>query len=1242
MYLSFSRYLVLAMISLCVATLSLYADEMPPPSENSGSILETGSTVDTRWLVTQSMQASIDPQPSILLSSTATIHSIAGYGNWNDPASWIEWRVPDENDVVQIHGIMNLDTSPTIAGIIVNSWATISGFYRTLTISGLLENYGNWYISYTVLSWDLVITNSTTIEGELTLNNHSIVLPYNGSLTVRGTISWTWRFYGDNTTLNTYGDINTLNISGSWLDLNIYGSSTRIYETNIQAEKVTLHSGSLVAFYVSNWSAMNTNFEIYANTFLIQSWATLISGYGRANIFADVINEGTIQWTESFLFNLYWDIENKGVWNIPTYISWLPTPWATWYNIVFDPGNPIGFLTNTTTYDIMNRVWWSYYYTITSDNWVSYPKRCINIAGCITWTNSTFSLLSSTPIDSATGVEIDSNITLNFSKPLDQSTVPGNIILRKTGGDIIDTVALSYSLNSIVFHAILLLENNTAYTVELNTGLKDIDGNTLGSATSISFATVNILPKPTGLSQQIQSLGLDIQPIRPWEKIGKYQSGSGVILTGSVNTRESSRLVVAVYKLWDTTPQDYPSEYTTDPVKKITLPYLWAWSYRWKARVETLSWDVGDWVDYGTDNPDEVDYILYEWFEPYPYGYSFENNIPANWFLTGWVGEVFWTGERYKIDGNKWEIFNLVFPLSTFWNDERKQIDWFESIWLNNENPRIFFWWNCFWMAFSALNIYYKPQTLNSEFPDFYNLLGASGTIWNIINPPIVLSWSRWNNYNTEFKTILAYQLYQKMNGYVKLKDQSKRNQTPNDILNYLRNNPNKPYILTISWRTCYFNGLCPTQYHAVVPYKVEWNRIYLWDNNVPFSKNNNDSAYNQYIEINPDNTWSSPYYNWDNFGWDYFEGLTLVNINDMYSLEQQSPIWFNWNDYVISLSWDSDVYFQDSQWRISGFSWSTILEQIPWVIVVKNLGISKDWVLDNTWKQIYLPQKISWLTIKVSGKTTEPYDLMIAWWDYYTKVSWVTTSTWQLDTFNITWTGISIDFDNQKTGNYSLLTDNFQPTLTGTIFLSGIVATPVPQNISYDWNKVIQKTTDALLYQIDTNSDGIYDLSSNYSPVPTSPNSTWSISWYVKWNTNATMAGWKIILTRQQDDNTSCKEEEKGWEKRDNRDIKNKWKNKECRDDDKDEKYENNRNNQYPDDRKNKDYNRQIFAITDKKWYYRFTNLSPWNYSVLIEPQKNWSIIKPQNNIYNITLNSWQNIIDLNFESKFLKGKNK
>jgi hypothetical protein len=51
------------------------------------------------------------------MSPSPTIHSIPGFGNWNDPASWSEGRIPTTDDIVEINGIMNLNVSPTIAGL---------------------------------------------------------------------------------------------------------------------------------------------------------------------------------------------------------------------------------------------------------------------------------------------------------------------------------------------------------------------------------------------------------------------------------------------------------------------------------------------------------------------------------------------------------------------------------------------------------------------------------------------------------------------------------------------------------------------------------------------------------------------------------------------------------------------------------------------------------------------------------------------------------------------------------------------------------------------------------------------------------------------------------------------------------------------------------------------------------------------------------------------------------------------
>ncbi len=758
--------------------------------------------------------------------------------------------------------------------------------------------------------------------------------------------------------------------------------------------------------------------------------------------------------------------------------------------------------------------------------------------------------------------------------------------------------------------------------------------NISGCTSSWWTPPVNTLPSPTNLTQQVQSPGLGREPIRLWEKIWKYQSGSGVILSASGNTTESARLVVDVYRSWSITPNEYSGGYTTNETKELTLPYLWAWDYHWKARIETQSWAMSDWVDFGTNNPEETDYILYEWFEPYPYGYSFVNSIPDSTLLTwkikyerNFLWQVIW---RTKLDWTKWDIMNKIFPESSLGGWESEYLDAFESLWLQNERPIIFSYWSCFWLSLSALTRYYYPELLQKNFPEFSKNIWT-WFIWDNINILSDQNNKKWIWIDDNIKTILSYQLYQREESYVNKEIESSSNDTPISILNKIKNAPWK-YLLNIAWKNCYiFWSICSDEEaHTVVPYKVEWNKIYIWDNNYPYAKSINE-AYNRYIEIDiQNNKFTISWY------WNTLTDMLAVSVYNAYTWST-SPIWFSKTDTVYSLLWSSDLQVVDSQWRVSWFSWWNLIEEIPWVYVLTPLGITpSSEAQENTWKQIYLPQKLPWLTIKVFGKTIEPYDLMIAWWDYYTKLEWVTTSTGQLDNYQVTGTGIAIDFDNQKTGNYSLLIDNFQSSLTGTIFLSDILSTPVPQKISYDWNKVSQNTSDAVLYQVDTNSDGIYDISSTYQAIPISLQATGNISWYIKWNTNASMAGWKVILTKQQD--PTCKEDWKKWKDDDKQ--KNKY-DQECQKYENDDDHDHN-NRDDNKDREGKEHNREIFAITDKKWYYTFTSLSPWMYSVSIESQKNWTILKPQNNIYNITLSSWQNIINLNFETTFLKGKNK
>ena len=1152
-----------------------------------------------------------------------TIHSSVIQGNWDSPDTWQEWRVPNENDIVEVSGQVTLNGRSHIHGIIISSWGTL-GWWWTLTVQWDIENrwilswpaslalHGNiinrgtweaWETRIYSTSGNTILDSTSPISGNLWFNTdvsiphsfhlfgslisddngnvrHKVTFSDSQGIEIHGNVHNLFEISWSGSFINLQWQAHYLSLSGSLDSFNVLSDGTLVGNVSISANRINYFSGASMGYLW--WHPLN--FVADTSLLYIQTGALFAlhnAPSAVAHVTGDVLNEGTLGWWWTLTVQwdienrwilswpasvtIWWHIENKGEWNSPTFISWPSYPWISEYTLFFTPWSSTGIVTTANLYDVTDKVTGHYYWTIWNDDVPSSVVHCINMGCASGWSNP---------------------------------------------------------------------------------------------------PPVNTISAPTNLTQQVQGPYMTTpDPIGFWQKIGKYQSGSGVILSANVSNEANNlvRLVFDIYTVWsDSLKRSSTTEYdTTSWIRSVIVPYsyLWAWSYYWKVKAEDKQGNSSQAVSAWVDDISLADFILYEWFEPYPYGYKFKNNEPGNWFidnpLTGWIGKTLWTGERYKIDGNKWIIFNKIFPESRF-RSVNAMFDGFEQLWLQSGTG--FNFWNCFGMAVSATMQYTHPVLLQQYFPYFSAKIWNS-TIWEKIEPLHTnFITSKWDVYNEALEVILQFQLMQNTT----IIGQKLLNHTSFiDAYETIKNNNDGTYVLAFWWtRKNWTNA-----WHAVIPYKVESlsesKRIYIWDNNYPLAPANNSTGtywYNQYIEIytsgTNSGTWKLPSYDWNSFDKISLISLDSISysINQIFNPDSQSTLmWFNGSDMVATLNGESDITITDSIWRASGFSGWTILEGIPWVRVIVPLNATLTGSPDNTWKQIYLPQKLPWLTFKVSGKTGEQYNLMIAWWNYYTKVEWVTTSTGQLDSYQVTWTGIVIDFDNQKTGNYSLLTDNFQDTLTGTVFLSGIVSTPSPQKISYDWNKVIQKTTDAILYQIDNNSDGVYDTSSNFFAIPTSPQATWSISWYVKWNTNATMAGWKVILTKQQD--PTCKENKKKGDKGDN--YKNKD-NRECRnydDNEKDEKDKNNKNEQYHDgrddrkdekDREDKDHNREIFAITDKKWYYRFTNLSPWTYSISIESQRNWSIIKPQNNIYTLTLSSWQNIINLNFETTFLKGKSK
>ncbi|MDD2907477.1 MAG: SdrD B-like domain-containing protein [Candidatus Gracilibacteria bacterium] len=618
------------------------------------------------------------------------------------------------------------------------------------------------------------------------------------------------------------------------------------------------------------------------------------------------------------------------------------------------------------------------------------------------------------------------------------------------------------------------------------------------------------------LNQYIISPLLEQEEVTLGSKIGKFQSGSGVILSANVvnDSGDKIRLAFDIYRFGNDFPiETYYSnggnyvDISFDTLE-TTIPYLGAGDYYWKVRVENDKGNTSQAVDFGTDNAWEIDYSLYEGFEPYPYGFSFYNKGPADGVLDGGVYGIYGLA-KWKKDGNKWDIFESAFDLSSFNNNPDKIYDAFEIVGLNKDDAMQ--GGNCYGMAVSSLLQYTKSGALflENNHSDFSQAVGT-GSIWNNITEPSTIkenNITKWNEYNKILKTIYALQLSQ-FSTHQANADTFATTTNGNEILSKFNNNPDKNYILSFGginkvkkeflgaiWYENSYVG------HTVVPYKVEGNKIYFWDNNVQYPAKDLNLAYNQYIEVNSDGTWEPlPLY-----GWKEFNELSLVDIDDIINDGNKStPIGFNDTDTNYTLSGSADLYVTDSIGRISGYLSGGIREEIPGVKVIRPLNATLTGAIENTWKQIYLPQKQD-LSVKISGDTEELYDLMIAGGDYYTKISGVETNSGQIDTFNITRENLQIDFDDNKIGNYNLLVDNFQNSGTGTIYVDNVISNINPQQYNINWQEVINNTNNAVNYQIDINSDGIYDVNTNFSPIyqdNTTPTTTHTISGNLNTNT--------------------------------------------------------------------------------------------------------------------------------------------
>jgi thiamine monophosphate synthase len=112
-------------------------------------------------------------------------------------------------------------------------------------------------------------------------------------------------------------------------------------------------------------------------------------------------------------------------------------------------------------------------------------------------------IISRSPVDSATGVATTATPTVTFSEAMDQTTINAtNVKLSVTSSSaaVAGTVTYNAATNTATFTPSSPLSNNTKYTLTVTTGVKDPAGNALAAQSTSTFTTVADTTAPTILS----------------------------------------------------------------------------------------------------------------------------------------------------------------------------------------------------------------------------------------------------------------------------------------------------------------------------------------------------------------------------------------------------------------------------------------------------------------------------------------------------------------------------------------------------------------------------------------------------------------------------------------------------------------------------------------------------------------------------------------------------------------------
>jgi len=605
----------------------------------------------------------------------------------------------------------------------------------------------------------------------------------------------------------------------------------------------------------------------------------------------------------------------------------------------------------------------------------------------------------------------------------------------------------------------------------------------------------------------------ELRQFNPWQGVN-IQVGGGVgtaidynviVLEAQVSDPDSDKVMleIEVMNLGNGQVKPLQMDYFVHSGEKAHLFFIAeSGNYAWRARAIDEHGQLSDWAEFGDNHASDTDF--HYGFEPYPYGYQFTNRAVEPGTLTGGVGRNFpkiW--EEYIIEGDNWIILRETFDLEGI--DEKTQMAWVKEFMLDGK----IFRGCCYGMALSSAMRYVYPELLRSHYGGFHNVIRESGhVIWNLSNPPAADingdGYAGWlgNDIGTKpvLRAILSFQLSQYGTAAQKAMSDAKDNnlESPAEILDTLSKAlPNRGqqmgamHVLVVGYEIHTKLPLGGTKksehYHAVVPYKILDNRIYVYDNNHPDEtgdreKGHQNRAYSQYIEIDrAANTWKynisgSTYWPAQSATISYIGLLSLDNLYSDGQLPKPRPVGTGGNEAVISSTGSGDLLLTDSEGRSTGFEQGWLVEEIPGVRPIYTCNASPE-DPGETWRQAYYTAGDTELSATIQGREDGSYSVTRFGPEYFATISDVTIGQGETDELLLSSNRFAIRlYGNQAPKTYILILNKNRDGESQTIAAVSIpIAGSAVHEYTIDWDTLYQGE-DGVTVSVDSDGDGEFD----------------------------------------------------------------------------------------------------------------------------------------------------------------------